>query len=138
MKYVVLSISRRITKTLIGLCLYRLLNSVMRNPSFCICEKKRLGHCAADQRLCFCYTDSAIILHPKSETPSLNPSSVVVQPILCRAWSEKLKTGLLATRLIKRPSITKYMTIKTVYNDYPHNGRANKYNDYPHNGRANK
>ena len=53
----------------------------------------------ADQRLCFRYTDSTIPLLPKSEISSLCPSSVVVQPSLCRTWSETPKTGFLRTRL---------------------------------------
>ena len=41
----------------------------MRNPAFCMCENKGAdqlrSNCAADQRLCFCYMDSAIPLLPK-------------------------------------------------------------------------
>ena len=48
---------------------------VMRKPAFCICEKKDAdqlrSNCAADQRLCFRYTDSTIHLLPKSEISSL-------------------------------------------------------------------
>ena len=44
--------------------------------------------CAADQRLCFRYTDSTTPLLPKSEISGLWPSSVAVQPGLCRTWSE--------------------------------------------------
>ena len=44
-------------------------------PAFCICENKDAdqlrSNCAADQRLCFRYTDSTIPLLPKSEIPSL-------------------------------------------------------------------
>ena len=54
----------------------------------------------ADQHLCFHYTDSTIPLLPKSEISSLQPSSVVVQPSLCRTRSETLKTRFLASRLI--------------------------------------
>ena len=49
----------------------------MGKPAFCICENK---DCAADQRLCFRYTDSTIPLLSKSEISSLKASSVVVQP----------------------------------------------------------
>ena len=42
----------------------------------------------ADQRLSFSYTDSTIPLLPKSEILSLKPSSVAVQPGLCRTRSE--------------------------------------------------
>ena len=62
----------------------------MRKPDFCICENKDAdqlrGNREADQRLCFCYTDSTIPLLPKSEISSFWPSSVVVQPGLCRTW----------------------------------------------------
>ena len=57
------------------------------------------GNREADQRLCFHYTESTIPLLPKSEISSLQPSSVAVQPGLCRTWSETPKTGFLKTRL---------------------------------------
>ena len=64
----------------------------MRKPTFCICENKDAdqlrGYREADQRLCFRYTDSTIPLLPKSEISSLQPSSVAVQPGLCRTRSE--------------------------------------------------
>ena len=76
----------------------------MRKPAFCICENKDAdqlrGNREADQRLCFRYTDSTIPLQPKSEISSLYPSSVAVQPGLCRTRSETPKTGFLRTRLI--------------------------------------
>ena len=75
----------------------------MRKTAFCICKNKDAdqlhSNCAADQRLCFCYTDNTIPLLPKSEFSSLYPSSVAVQPGLCRTWSETPKTGFLTTRL---------------------------------------
>ena len=75
----------------------------MRKPAFCICENKDAdqlcGNRTADQRLCFPYTDSTIPLLPKSGISSLKPSSVVVQPGLCRTWSETPKTGFLTTSL---------------------------------------
>ena len=44
---------------------------VMRKLAFCICENKDAdqlrGNREADQRLCFCYTDSTIPLLSKSE-----------------------------------------------------------------------
>ena len=58
------------------------------------------GNRTAYQRLCFRYTDSTIPLLPRSGIPSLLPSSVAVQPGLCRTWSETPKTGFLSTRLI--------------------------------------
>ena len=76
---------------------------VMRKPDFCICENKGAdqlcGNRTTDQRLCFRYTDSPITLLSKAEISSLKPSSVTVQPGLCRTWSETPKTGFLTTRL---------------------------------------
>ena len=75
----------------------------MRKPAFCICENKDAdqfrGNRQADQRLCFRYKNSTIPLLPKSEISRLYPSSVAVQPGLCRTWSETPKTGFLRTRL---------------------------------------
>ena len=79
------------------------LNLVMRKLAFCICENKDQdqlhGNREADQRLCFHYTDSVILLLSKYEISSFKPSCVVVQPGLCRTWSETPKTGFLTTRL---------------------------------------
>ena len=76
----------------------------MRKPAFCICKNKGAdelqSNYAADQRLCFYYIDSTILLLPKSEISSFLPSSVAVQHGLCRTWSETPKTGFLATGLI--------------------------------------
>ena len=76
---------------------------VMRKPDFCICKNKDAdqlrGYRQADQRLCFGYTDSTIPLLRISEISSFLPSSVVVQPGLCRTWSKFPKTGFLTTRL---------------------------------------
>ena len=48
---------------------------VLRKPAFCICENKDAdqfrGNREADQRLCFRYTDSTILLLPTSEISSL-------------------------------------------------------------------
>ena len=64
----------------------------VRKPDFCICENKGADHLRgkreADQRLCFRNTDSTIPLLSKSEISSLYPSSLIVQPGLCRTWSE--------------------------------------------------
>ena len=79
------------------------MSRVVRKLAFCICENKDAdqlrGNREADQRLCFRYIDSIIPLLPKSEISSLQPSSMVVQPGLCRTWSETPKTGFLTTRL---------------------------------------
>ena len=76
----------------------------MRKPDFCICENKDAdqlrGNREADQRLCFSYTDSTISPLLKYEISSLHPSSVAVQPGLCRTWSETPKTDFLTARLI--------------------------------------
>ena len=82
---------------------YHQMSLVMRKPDFCICENKDAdqlrSNCAADQRLCFHYTDSTIPLLPKSKILSIKPSSLSEQPSLCRTWSETPKTGFLTTRL---------------------------------------
>ena len=68
------------------------LSCVMRKPTFCICENKDAdqlrGNREADKRLCFRYIDSTIPQLSKSEISSLWPSSVAVQPGLCRTRSE--------------------------------------------------
>ena len=48
--------------------------------------------------LCFRYTDSTIPLLPKYEISSVRPSSVVVQPGLCRTWSETPKRPAFSQR----------------------------------------
>ena len=64
----------------------------MRKPTFCICENKDAaqlrGNCEADQRLCFRCIDSTIPLLSKSEISRLRPSSVAVEPGLCRTRLE--------------------------------------------------
>ena len=64
----------------------------MRKPAFCICKNKDAdqvrGNRETDQRLCFRYIDSTIPLLSKSEISNLCPSSVTVQPDLCRTRSE--------------------------------------------------
>ena len=86
----------------------------MRKPAFCICENKDAdqlrGNCEADLRLCFRYMDGTIPLLPKSEISSLYPSSVAVQPGLCRTWSETPKTSFLTTRLTFYVAITKALS----------------------------
>ena len=77
----------------------------VRKPDFCIlCENKDADQLRcnreADQRLCFLYMDSTILLLPKSEISSLQPSSVTAQAGLYGIWSETPKTGFLTTRLI--------------------------------------
>ena len=75
----------------------------MRKPAFCICENKDAnqlrGNREADQRLYFRYKDSTVPLLSLSEISSLQPSSVAIQPGLCRTRSETQKTCILTTRL---------------------------------------
>ena len=82
------------------------MSRVVRKPAFCICKNKDAdqlrGNREADQHLCFLYTDSTIPLLPKSEISGPSPSTVAVQPGLCRTWSETQKTGFLTKRLILR------------------------------------
>ena len=78
----------------------------MRKLAFCICEKGAdlpRGNCAANQCLYFCYLDSTIPLFSY-----LLPSSVAVQPGLCRTWSETLKTGFFAMPLICKVNVLKF------------------------------
>ena len=80
----------------------------MRKPAFCICENKDAdqlrGNREADQRLCFRYTDSTIPLLYKSEISSFQPSSVAIQPGLCRTWSVTAKlisAFVFATQIVQ-------------------------------------
>ena len=76
----------------------------MIKPAFCICKNKDAdqlcSNFTAGQRLCFQYINSTIPLLPESKISSLQPSSVVVQPGLCRIWSETPRTHFLTTQLI--------------------------------------
>ena len=64
----------------------------MKNLIFAYHENKGAdqlpSNCTANQLLCFGYIDSVIPLLSKSEISSCKPSSVAVQPSLCRTWSE--------------------------------------------------
>ena len=83
------------------------MSRAMRKPDICICENKYTdklcGNREADQRLCFRNIDSSIPLLSKSKISSFYPSSVAVQPSLCRTWSETPKTGFLTARLKWKP-----------------------------------
>ena len=87
----------------LNLCFYHMSRD-MRKPDLCICENKDAdqprGDREADQRLCLRYTDSTIPLLPKFEISNLLPSSLAVQPGLCRTWSETPNTIFLTSRLI--------------------------------------
>ena len=56
------------------------MSNVMRKLDFCLCENKGADQLRskyeADQRLCFCYTDSTIPLLLESKISSFYPSSV--------------------------------------------------------------
>ena len=99
-------------KPCLNLHKYKHMSLIMRKPAFCLCENKDAdqlrGNREADQRLCFRYTDSTIPLLPKSEISSLYPSSVAIQPGLCRPCSETPKTGFLRTRLIFLKATSKH------------------------------
>ena len=68
----------------------------MGKPAICIGENK---DAEAARCLCFRYTDSTIPLLLKSEISSFLPSSVTVQPGLCRTWSETQIVSFLTHRL---------------------------------------
>ena len=79
------------------LCTRAHMSRVVRRPDFLHMRKQRRrsasrlqlrGSREADQRLCFRYIDSTILLLPKSKISSLYPYSVIAQPGLCRTWSE--------------------------------------------------
>ena len=89
---------------------------VMRKTDFLMCENKGTDQLRsnrkADQRLCFCNTDSTIPLFPKSEISSLWPSSMALQPGLCGTRSKTPKTGFLTMRLIQPTDTTyNYMSV---------------------------
>ena len=63
-------------------------------------RKQRRSFCEADQCLCFRYSDSRIPLLSKSKISSLSPSSLTVQPSLCRTRSEPKLLVFLTHRLI--------------------------------------
>ena len=64
---------------------------IIRQPTLCIGKNKAAdqlcSYWEADQHLCFCYTDSQIPLHLKSEISSFILFSSAVQPELCQTWS---------------------------------------------------
>ena len=71
----------------------------MRKPAFAYAKTKRQISCALTAQLisalCFCYIDSTNPLFPNSEISSLLPSSMAVQPGLCRTCS---KTAITYSR----------------------------------------
>ena len=88
--------NRTVNARLLGWMLYQL-SCIMRKPAFCMCQNKGKDQLRSYADLCpwFHFIDSTIYLLPKSEISRLWPSSVAVQFILCRTWSETPKTGFL-------------------------------------------
>ena len=75
------------------------MSCIIRKGIFAYAKTKMQISCAVTTllilHLCFHFIDSSIPLLPKYEISSLQPSSVAVQPGLCRTMSETLKTGFL-------------------------------------------
>ena len=88
----------------------------MRKPDFCICENKDAdqlrGNHEADQRLCFCYTDSTILLLPKYEITSLYSCFVTVQPV-CVGPGRKPRRLVFSQRGSYHLPMVKYLNILT-------------------------
>ena len=68
------------------------MSRLMGKPTICLGENKDAdqlrGNRKADQRLCFCYSDSTIPLLLKSDISSFWLFSVLVQDGFCRTCSE--------------------------------------------------
>ena len=66
----------------------------MGRPTIYICENKGAdqlrGNPETDQRLCFCFSGSTILLLLSSRVSGFWPASVAVRVGLCRAWSEAI------------------------------------------------
>ena len=118
MRPVCLELSCYVTNQHFGHCVQQRLRSaqsdlsrVIRKPDICTCKNKDAyqlrSNCAADQRLCFCYTDRTIPLLCNPQISSLYPSSVAVQPGLCRTWLEYPKTRFPTSWLIYLPVLMK-------------------------------
>ena len=78
----------------------------MRKPDICLCENKGAdqlsSNCEADQRLCFCYTDSTIPLVLKSEILNFQPPSVAARPVCVRPGRKPRKPVFSRRRSIVR------------------------------------
>ena len=70
------------------------LSCIMRKPAFCICI-----YAKTKVQLISAFVCTVLLLH-KTETSSLKPSSVAVQPSLCQTWLEIPKTDFLVMQLI--------------------------------------
>ena len=78
----------------------------MRKTEFSLFENKGTNqlhsNCEADQRLCFCYTDSKIPPLLMAKISSFCRSSETVQAGLCRTGSDFLKSvffGIMAQKM---------------------------------------
>ena len=94
---------------------------VMRKLDFCLCENKGTdqlcSNCTADQRLCFCYTESTIPLLLKSKISSFKSYSLAAQAGMCGTWSEIPKTSFLASQpkwYMTTWSIARYSVISVI------------------------
>ena len=89
----------------------------MRKPDYCLCENKGAdklcSNCTADQRLCFRYMDSIILLLLKSKISSFYPSSKAAQTGLCQTWLETLTTAFSRVAVHVVQSITQGAAAQT-------------------------
>ena len=93
----------------------------MGKPTICLGENKGAdqlrSNCEADQRLCFCYSDSTVPLLLKSEISRFWLFSVTVQVGLCPTWS--------ATTLLVFPRGGLYFDVRVyvcLYTNTQHSG----------------
>ena len=75
------------------------LSRIVRKPDFALAKTKAKISFVVTAKLFSAFVDTISLLL-KSEISSFLPTSVTVQVGLCRTWSETLKTGFLASRLI--------------------------------------
>ena len=86
------------------------MSRIIRKPEFCLCENKGVdqlrSYLEADQRLCFRYTDSTIIIPHllKSKISTIHPASVTVQAGVRPDW--KPRCGQTAGLQGFRPGLT--------------------------------
>ena len=98
------------------------MSCVMKKPAFCLCKNKRKDQLhtdhAADQHLCFRYTDSPL-LH-ESKISDLWQSSVAVQPGLCRtSWKSQDRFSCDADQIDHGDTLTTDAYISLAFNTYP-------------------
>ena len=88
------------------------------HKNFAYAESKAQISCASSAAqlisiFVFATQDCTVTILSKSEISRLKPSSVVVQPGLCRTLSETAKTGFLTTRLF-------FHAISATHNTHSH------------------